>query len=281
MVELKDKPLVSPTNVIAVAQQKLPAVVTETRAIVFQRQDQFEDLMELRGKAPAPRRLVYGIFNGGASWGLVFGGAAAAIGFPLEAVGLMTTLGAAVTAGTVLMTGLVLGAIAGKDVASPLSLVTRRKHLTSQDLQFLGNIKEAPAVEQAVVGILAERWVARIDEQRVYGEKAYAMLEDVIAKKNALPYEILVRAKRIVAVHDATRHPEYGYRLWSLTAAQAYTIADAVEALDPADRASCAAELRQRYFKGEVERHHIEDHKATRRLYRVLHDGTNESSAAS
>ena len=279
MVELQDRPLVAPTDIVAVAQPKLPAVVAgSARPVVFERQAQFEDLMELRGQAPDPFKLRHIVLNGGASWGPVLAGAAVAIGLPLELVAAVSGTAVATSAVALLIGGLVVGGIFNRELPSPLAMVTRYNHLRERDLRFLGNLTEASPVEQAVVGLMAARWLTRIDKQRVYGEEAYAILEDIIAKGKTLDEAVVRRAQRLVDLHDATVNHRDGRPLYALTTDQVNHIVSQFDALDPDDRASCGAELMKRYFKGEVARHHVQSHEAARRLYRTLRNGVKHTT---
>ncbi len=282
MVDVREKPLVSPANVIAVSPSQVPAVVTApARPMVFERQEQFSDLMEVRGQAPHPMKIRNALFDVGGSWGIVLGGVAAALGVPLELAGLVTTSGALAVAGFFLASGFVIGGMFSKELPSPLALVAGWNHLYASDLAFLGDMREASLVDQAVVGILAERWVARIDKQRVHGEEAYAILEGLIAKRRTLDLDVIKRARSLVELYDSTVHPEHGWNLRNLTADQAKRIVAAVEALDPADKPSCGAELKKRFFKGEVERYDIATHQAARNLYRALRDAERGVSTTS
>lgn len=255
----------------AATTPQLPAVVQKNPISVFQRQDKFDQLMELRGENAAPTKFRNRLFNHPCSWGLVAAGVAAAVGGPLVAIGLIPLAAPLIAGGAGAFLGGFLGITFLEDSPSPVSVLARNNALRQRDLKFLSGSAESGPLQQAIDGQLAARWIARIDRQRVHGEAACADLEDIVSHSKTLPAEIRKRAERVVAVYDATVD-DSGRRPKELSDYRVSSIIESVRRLDDADAPGCAAELMKSYFKGDVPRYRCETHGKSRDLYRALRE---------
>ena len=262
------------TALVTVAAPQLPApldLAAAPSALRFQQR--FSDIIELRGKAPKPTNLIHRFFNGTPAWGVVGAAAAAAVSIPLFALGLDIALPFLVIGGGLgTFVPAFIGSVAYNEFATPFNALTRGKHLKEKDLAFLAGLEKASPTEQAVIGLLAERWMKRIDSQFVNGEAAFARIEDLANNGKKMPQDAQDTATAIVALQDAmVDHHGRPRKEFGSTAVS--NLVEAFKNLPALEQRACAPLLMALYFKGEVVRVKIDKHEDARALYRALRDG--------
>lgn len=274
-VATMDAPLATTSTALVPAAPLLPAPLPVAAAPNALRYEQrFGDLIALRGKDPKPTKFVHRFFNGTPAWGVVGGAVAAALTLPLVALGLEAAVPMFfIGTGACTFIPAFIGGLAYNEFATPFSLLTSGKHLKEKDLAFLDGLENASPTERAVIGLLARRWMARIDSQFVHGEAAFARIEDLANAGEQMPSDARETARKIVALQDAMVD-SHGRPQTKFASYEIRKLVQAFKDLPPVEQRACAPHLIKLYFKGEVVRVKVEKHEDARALYRALRDGS-------
>lgn len=229
-----------------------------------------------RGLHPTPTSLIGRVFNHSMSWGIV----ASVSGFVATSPVLLVGTGPGIAAmGTAAGLGGFLGAMLGDLTAnrSPLEVVASYRTLTPEHVAFIEKESAESPLACAVLGLLAERWIKRIDSQRVRGNEAMLTLERAAKRVESVPPEVRAEAERAMALGDAVVGADGQFNR-RLSDADVQAVLTAFENISANQRQSTAAELLRLYFKGDVPRVHFETQPGERRLYRALRDMQNANA---
>jgi hypothetical protein len=202
------------------------------------------------------------------SWSVVGGAAAALASSPLTFLvrdGGLMSLAVGAAAAVVLL----IFQAPPATFPAPLALFARNRPLKRSDVAFLETPADGP-LQQTALQLLAQRWIRRINDQRIGGHAAFDVVEKLADAKNADP-ATLDAASAIVGMFDVLKAMQPGASPGPISTAHVDMLIARLETLPRHERDAARPLIAAMFFKGEKARTQFDTHEAERKLYRAAH----------